>query len=486
MLGALLSAVFGATFFGQSLATQPVIRVGSKHFTEGYVLAELVAQTLESRGFRTTRVHGLGGTMVCFSALANNEIDVYPEYTGTVEQEILHTTRRLSDEEIGERLRADHQIVMLPPFGFDNTYAITMTRPRATELGVATISHLASRPELSAGFSYEFLRRQDGWPSLAKHYGLSFAAVGMEHSLAYDALRGGSIDLTDGYSTDAKIARYQLATLDDDRKFFPRYAAVPLVRAAVAQVVAPALLPLAGRLDEAAMRSLNARVEIERVPFAVVAHDWLVAQGIVDAASEHKMPGLAARLLQRTWRHLWLTGVALLLALAVAIPLGVAAHFSPRLGMWVVAGAGLLQTIPSIALLALLIPLWGIGVAPAIVALFLYGLLPIVRNTYVGLQEIEPQYRIAALAMGLTPFQRLRWVEFPLALPVIMAGVKTAAVINIGTATLAAFIGAGGLGEPIVTGLALNDTSLILEGTIPAAALALAVELLFRLVGRRH
>jgi len=145
----------------------------------------------------------------------------------------------------------------------------------------------------------------------------------------------------------------------------------------------------------------------------------------------------------------------------------------------VLYAAGLLQTVPSIALLALLIPLVGIGEIPAIIALFLYALLPITRNTITALTTVDPQLREVAAALGLTRAERLRHVYLPLSLPHIIAGVRIAAVVSIGTATLAAFIGAGGLGEPIVTGLALNDTQLILQGAIPAAALAVAVELGF-------
>jgi osmoprotectant transport system permease protein len=151
----------------------------------------------------------------------------------------------------------------------------------------------------------------------------------------------------------------------------------------------------------------------------------------------------------------------------------------------VLYGAGLLQTIPSIALLALMIPLFGIGWMPAIVALFLYSLLPILRNTITALLTVDPLLRRVAVGMGLTPLQQVRWLLLPMALPTILAGVRTAAVISIGTATLAAFVGAGGLGEPIVTGLSLNDPRLILQGAVPAALLALATELAFELLERR-
>jgi osmoprotectant transport system permease protein len=137
---------------------------------------------------------------------------------------------------------------------------------------------------------------------------------------------------------------------------------------------------------------------------------------------------------------------------------------------------GGVQTLPGIALLAFMIPLLGIGVRPALVALTLYSLYPILRNTYIGVRDAVPSAVDAAEALGMTPRQVLLYVRLPLAAPVIMAGIRTAAVLDVGTATLAAFIGAGGLGEPIVSGLALSDTRMILTGAIPAALLALAVD----------
>jgi osmoprotectant transport system permease protein len=149
----------------------------------------------------------------------------------------------------------------------------------------------------------------------------------------------------------------------------------------------------------------------------------------------------------------------------------------------VMATAGVLQTIPSLALLALLIPLLGmIGTLPALIALFLYALLPIVRNTCTGILQVPGGLRLAALALGLTPRQRLRQIDLPLALPVILAGIQTAAVMSVGTATIAAFIGAGGYGERIAVGLALNDNDMLLAGAIPAAVFALATQGLFELV----
>jgi osmoprotectant transport system permease protein len=177
-----------------------------------------------------------------------------------------------------------------------------------------------------------------------------------------------------------------------------------------------------------------------------------------------------------TLRHLLLVGVSLVAAIICALPLGLALERARGSAEPVIRSIGLLQTVPSIALLAFMIPLLGIGVVPALVALFLYSLYPILRNTYTGVRDAAPDAVAAAWALGMTPRQILRYVRLPLAAPVIMAGIRTAAVINVGTATLAAFIGAGGLGDLIASGLALSDNRMILSGALPAAFLALLVD----------
>ena len=192
-----------------------------------------------------------------------------------------------------------------------------------------------------------------------------------------------------------------------------------------------------------------------------------------------------AQVLHLTWQHITLVGIAVILAIVVGVPLGVLAANTPALRQPVLALAGVLQTIPSLALLAMLIPLLGnIGTGPALVALVVYALLPIVQNTCTGLGGIPAGLKQAALSLGLHPRQRLTLIELPLAMPVILAGVKTAAVTTVGTATIAAFIGAGGFGERIATGLALNDHATLLAGAIPAAALALATQGLFAILER--
>lgn len=433
---------------------------------------------------RVERRFGLGGTLVCFEALRNGEIDVYPEYSGTIEQAILKMPGGAGYDEIRRAVKDTLGMRLLDSFGFNNTYAIALERERAETLGLRTIGDLANHPDLRLAFSHEFINRNDGWPGLADKYGLSLRPDGIEHGLAYQAIREGKVDVTDVYSTDGDIRKYDLVLLDDDRRYFPIYLAAPLVGAHADSRIDEALAPLAESLDEDEMQALNGAVLLEEKSFAEVAADFLDRRGLTENRTTRGSSGMWHSLLPRTVRHLQLTLIALLAGVAVALPAGIAIYRLPILAKPVLYIAGLLQTIPSIALLAFMIPLLGIGVLPAVIALFLYALLPILRNTATALFAVDPLLKRVSTGMGLTAWQRLRHVELPLAAPLILAGIRTAAVINIGTATLAAFIGAGGLGEPIVTGLALNDSGLILQGAVPAAILAILTEFLFELIER--
>lgn len=461
------------------VAQEPRVVVGSKMFNESYILAEIIAQLLEDRGVSVRRNLGLGGTLVCYEALRKGEIDVYPEYSGTLEKAVLKSPRRLSYDELKSKLALEHGLVLLGSLGFSNTYAMALKRSKAEELGLRRIGDLASAGNLRYAFSHEFLNRQDGWPGLAEAYGLGGTPRGIEHGLAYQAIDDGKIDVTDVYSTDGDIEKYDLVLLEDDRGYFPRYLAAPLVHEGTTARLRAILDELSGTITEEEMQGLNAQVLLEGKSFAAVAAGFLVRERLVQAGAGHDKSGLWATLLRRTVTHLKLTLIALLGAILLAVPLGVLVYRIRGLSRAVIYVAGMLQTIPSIALLAFMIPLFGIGAVPAMVALFLYALLPILRNTATALYSIDPLLKKIGVGIGLNARQRLRYIELPLAAPNVLAGIKTAAVINIGTATLAAFIGAGGLGEPIVTGLALNDTGLILEGAIPAAVLAILAELGF-------
>lgn len=478
------AALLLAASLAHAASGQPV-QVGSKQFTEGVILGELATQL--ARSARADAVHRsqLGGTQILWKALQTGAIDVYAEYTGTIAEEIL-AGRGIHGEAAVREALAAQGIAMTRPLGFNNTYALGMKQAAAARLGIRRISDLRAHPSLRVGFSNEFMDRGDGWPKLKERYGLPLADVrGLDHALAYRGLDEGTVDLTDLYSTDAEIQAYGITVLEDDLRHFPAYQALFLYRAELERTrpgVVAALRRLEGRIDEAAMVRMNARAKIDKVPEAEVAADFLGATvgAVADVAREGWLEALA----RHTRAHLFLVVTSLAAAIAVAIPLGVACIFWPRLGQLVLAAVGIVQTLPSLALLVFMIPLLGIGWKPAVAALFLYSLLPIVRNTHAGLASIPPALSESAEALGLPRLARLRLVELPMASRAILAGIKTSAVINVGTATIGALVGAEGYGQPILTGIRLDDLGLILQGAVPAALMALLAQGGFDLLER--
>jgi osmoprotectant transport system permease protein len=469
---------------------KPVV-IGSKKFTESVILAEMGTQLARAAGAEARR-DDLGGTPALWLALTQGDIDAYPEYTGTITRQIL----KRETQDLAAAL-APHGVRISRPLGFRNNYALGMRKDVAAAKGITKISDLRDHPGLRLGFIHEFLDRPDGWPGVKQHYGLPQTNVqGMNHTLAYRALVEKAIDVTEVYTTDGEIAQYDLLVLADDRGFFPAYEAVWLYRAdleARQPKVVESILRLEGRISEREMQEMNSRAQGEgKEDERRIAADFLHrVVGVQPAAAGEPADGtLAGRLLETTYEHLWLVIPSLLAAVVVAIPLGVLAARRPALGHGVLAAVGILQTIPSLALLLFMIPvmMWlvgqGTGRPPAIAALFLYSLLPIVRNTHAGLTGIPVSLRESAEALGLPTWAILWRIELPLAAPTILAGVRTAAVINVGTATLGGFIGAGGYGRPILRGIDKFDVPLMLEGAIPAAVLALAIEGMFGLVER--
>jgi osmoprotectant transport system permease protein len=472
-LRALLGVAVLALACAHAVADVP--KIGSKRFTESYILGEILARAAGGE-----HRPGLGNTAILYEALRGGAIDAYPEYTGTIAREILKTEESLDLAQLNRRLQPLGLAVSVP-LGFSNSYAL------GTRLTLRTISDLAKRPEARVGLSHEFLGRRDGWPGLKQAYGLPQSPRGLDHGLAYEALAAGEIDVIDLYSTDAKIERYRITVLEDDRRYFPSYEAVLLYRADVPDRFPDAFAAwkkLEGKISNPAMVRLNARAEIDKVPFAQVAAEFLGGETGNSRRSLWSAvfaPDFGRLLAQ----HLTLVFASLAAAILVGVPLGMVAARRRWLEQPVLVATGLIQTVPSLALLAFLIPLTGsIGVWPALTALFLYALLPITRNAHAGLVQVPRGLVQSGTALGLTPRQILRYVKLPLALPTIMAGIKTSAVINVGTATIAAFIGAGGFGERIAQGLALNDHAVLLAGALPAAALALAVHGLFEALER--
>ena len=462
------------------------VTVGSKAFTEGYLLGELIAQTIEVRqpSVAINRKFGLGQTGVLFEALKSGEIDLYTEYTGTISEAILKKPTLTDFDEIQNEL-APLGLFMSRSLGFNNTYAIVVNRDFAEKSHLKSISDLAkSATHARVGFSSEFMSRADGYSALAKRYGFKFDETpqSMEHSLAYQAIEDHKVDIVDAYSTDAKIDKLGLIVLEDDLHFFPRYEAVILARLKFLDEQPKtwkALQSLEMSIDESSMRKLNASVDIDKKSFQAAVNAY---RGVETKDSSVNQQNLD-RLWMRTKEHLFLVAVALFFSIMIGIPLGILATKHKAMGQAILLLSGTIQTIPSLALLCFLVPFSGIGTQSALIALCLYGLLPVVMNTFIGLQSIDPQLIEMTKALNLTSWQSLVRIRLPLASRNILAGIRTSAVIGIGTATLAALIGAGGYGAIIVSGLAINDTNMILMGAIPAALMALVAHGLFEALG---
>ncbi len=474
------------------------IVVGSKNFMENKLLAEIFAQLIEARtNLHVERRLGLAGTQVCFEALRTGAIDLYPEYTGTGLVSILQQPPTGDSRTALNTVRAEFlhkwDLWWLNPLGFENSYALAVPRAQRAGTSLRTISDLAAvSPSLTAGLGYEFIKRPDGLPGLEKRYDLKFHHVqAMQQSLKYQAAAGGKIDVLDVYTTDGRLAKYDFVVLEDDRQFFPPYEASGVIRGSTLKQhpeLGPVLGLLTNAFDAKTMRRLNYRLQEGGESVEEVAGDALSALQLLSIDTKKTHPAShqegffaylwsnRSSLINRTFEHLTLAGLALGLGILLAIPLGLLLERHQSWAEPIIRGIGLTQTIPSIALLAFMIPVFGIGMLPAVIALWIYSLFPIVRNTFSGLRDAAPQAVESSRALGMTEWQILHWVRLPLAAPVIMAGVRTAGVITVGTATLAAFIGAGGLGVPIVAGLQMANSIVILSGALPAAALALMID----------
>jgi osmoprotectant transport system permease protein len=477
-----LIIVFASKNVNARTPDKPLI-VGSKKFTESVILGEVAVQLAGTVDPAVEHKKEIGGTRVLWNALLSGDIDIYPEYTGTLKKEIFSGQNINTDDELKSVLTSEH-IEMSKSLGFNDTYAIGMKQSTAEELNINSISDLRKHPELRFGFSNEFIDRKDGWPGLQQAYSLPQKNVtGLDHDLAYRGLGNGSVDVVDFYSTDAEIQYYHLKVLKDDLNYFPEYKAVFLYRKEIEKEHQKALseiLKLQGSIPESTMISMNAEVKIDSKSESLVASEFIHNKFGFTVNFERET--FWSRLWKNTADHLFLVLISLFAAIIISVPLGIIAFRNKKFSNIILGIVGVIQTIPSLALLVFMIPLLGIGSWPAIFALFLYSLLPIVRNTYTGLDGIPAHVKESAEVLGISSFAKLRLIELPIASPSILAGIKTSAVINVGTATLGALIGAGGFGQPILTGIRLDNISLILQGAVPAALLALIVQGFFDLV----
>ncbi|MFO0876894.1 MAG: glycine betaine ABC transporter substrate-binding protein [Gemmataceae bacterium] len=465
-------------------ASAQVVHIGSKAFTEQVILGEMMALLLRDAGMVAVHHADLGGTQVVYQALLAGQLDAYVEYTGTLTQEIFKD-RRIRDEDGLRRELARAGVVLGGRLGFANNYALGVREDLADRLKLRSIGDLAAQPKLRIGLSDEFIGRNDGWVLVRKRYRLPHTPRGLRHELALNGLAAGKLDVTDVFTTDAEIRQYRLRLLEDDVGALPVQHAVLLYRADLDTRVpgaSAALLRLIGQIDNDAMIEMNARVQVDRQGESRAATEFLVDRLKLDIPTEpesSRAAFLARVIASSTASHLLLVLGSLAIAVTIAVPLGVLAY-RHRLARHAILGiVGALQTVPSMALLVALVPLLGLTAWPVLVALLLYSLLPIVRNTYNGLAEIPQNLRESAEVLGLPERARLWRVELPLASRSILAGIKTAAVINVGTATIGAIIGAGGYGQPIMTGIRLQDFGLVLAGAVPAAVMALLLQQAF-------
>lgn len=461
------------------------IVVGSKIFTEGYVLGEIAAQTIEASAppVPVTRKLGMGSTGILFESLTSGAIDVYADYTGTLTEAIIKNPELKSLRDIQDAL-LKLNLVMSNPLGFNNTYALAVREDFAEKNGLRTLTDLRRlKSTVRAAFSYEFMDRADGYPGLVAKYHLEWSPKNvsrMEHSLTYQAIAQNAVDVIDVYSTDAKIRKFNLRVLKDDLGYFPVYQAVWVARKAFVDRYPAqwqALRRLEGTIDEPTMLDMNAKADIDKESFAQIGAEFRGAQA-------RDSDSLTSGIIHRTVEHLWLVAIALVFSIVIGVPLGIAAVRFHAAGQAILLLSAMIQTVPSLALLCFLIPLFGVGTKPALVALCLYSLLPVVLNTFTGIRSIDPRHLENARAFGLNRRQILFRIVLPLASPMLLTGIKTATIVSIGTATLAALVGAGGYGVPIVSGLSLNDVPTILTGAIPAALMAWLAHGLFDILGK--
>jgi len=265
------------------------ITVGSKNFTENIILAHMMAELIEAKtGLRVDRKVNLGGSNVAWKALLNNDIQLYPDYTGTIVANYYQEETGTSQETLEKtrELLAQDNLAFLAPFGFNNAYTLAVSQETAAKYGLKTFSDLAEvAGELVLGCEFEFLDRPDGYPGLQETYGMKFKdALGMDHGIMYRSLVEGKVDVIDAFATDGQIVVHNLVILEDDKEFFPPYDAGPLIRKEVLDKypeLESVLNALGGAITEAEMQALNAKVDEEGLKAEDVAREFLAEKGLI-------------------------------------------------------------------------------------------------------------------------------------------------------------------------------------------------------------
>lgn len=466
------------------------IRIGSKEFTESYVVAEFLAQELEQHfgeSIQIERQFGLGATAIAYQALTSDEIDLYPEYTGT----LIQTLKLKSDDR--DRLLDElntRGLAISAPLGFENSYALAATPEITQDLSLKRVSDLKRQlTQFKIGLTYEFHGRSDGWGQLLRSYPFlqnSVKPTLMEHSLLYTAVKNKRINIVEVYTTDPQIDDLSLVILADDARALPKYDAVFLASLKLQKrspEVWAFINSLKNKLSAETIRHLNRQVEVVGLSPRQAVRNWLELSKENKVATSKQtqttIAGLKSQLVRRSAEHFSLVVVAFLIAAAIGLPLGVLASDHPRIGRPLLSVSGVLQTVPAIALLVVLVPLTGLGFWTAVTALVAYAAFPIASSTVAGLNSLSIETLDLVRLMHLNQWQALRWVRLPIAKLSILSGLRIALVSTIGNATLAALIGGGGYGALILSGLSTQRIELVFLGAIPAALSAIFVQAAF-------
>jgi len=478
-------------------SAEPVV-VSSKSFGESIILGEILSILLTDR-FKQPVVRrlGLGGTKVAFDALVSDDIHVYPDYSGTGYSMILKRSGENDAAKVFDIVNSEFSkrwgIKWSQSLGFNNTYALAVRKDDPQFKNIQKVSELSSLDtgQFRYAAPYEFMERKDGHRGFSEKYNLRFKKnnmISMSAGLMFTAIKDREVDMMIAYSTDGRIGASDLRLLEDDLSYFPPYFVSFLFKESSYKkfpALKKAINLLENKITAKEMIHMNDQVDRLKRDSYQVAKNFLIKKKMLSGhtKSEFKDMGFFSfamskkkYLLKIIKDHLVLSFSAFFLALLVSLPIGILLTRYQKAGMIVFPIVNTIQTIPSLALLGFLIPVVGIGFIPALIALFLYSLLPLIRNTYTGILGVDRNYLEASRGIGLNNFQILIHVELPLAMPIIIAGMRTAIVIVIATATLAALIGAGGLGDPIFRGVSTVNSNLILLGAIPSALLALIVD----------
>lgn len=475
-------------FFQFSFAKSPVT-IGGKVFTEQSILVDLLAQLLEDHQIAVIKKKNLGGTLVAFEALKKNDLDIYVEYSGTSYHSIFKQKDILSQEETFNFLKKEfskNNIYSFPSLGFSNSYALVskINNPynQISDLKIDSKKY-------SIAFEHELLTRPDGFPEFSKTYDLEFKKVSsMNVGLMYQAVHQGQVDFGIGYTTDGRNKAFEMKIIKDDLRFFPQYFASILVHEKALKAYPELKKILSGlnnKISAEEMTEMNYLVDVKKMSPLKVTRNFLQKKKLIkssennlDIMSENYLIKNSALLFSKLKEHLYICIYALLFTFFFGFIFGIAAYWNQRIKQFVFILVNIFQTVPSLALFGFLIPFLGIGFKPSLIALVMYALLPLVHNVYTGLSEVDKDIIQSFKAIGMNRWQILTKIQIPMALPTLSAGLRTSTVIIIGTATIAAFIGAGGLGELIFQGISSMDHRLILLGAIPAALLALIADFL--------